>query len=264
MKRKTDSRPDKTPEQDGANMPLSGHLRELRNRILVVVIVLIAAMLVGLNYAREIVNVLLDLGRANQYQFVFIAPQEMVIQYFTISLVFAGLVGLPVIFYELYMFMSPGLSHLERICTVLALLFGVVFGCLGILFAYKILLPFMLHFMIGLSDGTGVQASISVASYISFLMSIFIIFAVIFEFPVVSVLLNQIGILKVEWMKAFRRYIIVLIFFAAAIVTPPDIVSQIMVAIPMLFLYEFSIILCSVLNKFRRKKQTETEEQQGN
>ena len=101
MKRKTDSRPDKTPEQDGANMPLSGHLRELRNRILVVVIVLIAAMLVGLNFAREIVNVLLDLGRANQYQFVFIAPQEMVIQYFTISLVFAGLVGLPVIFYEL-------------------------------------------------------------------------------------------------------------------------------------------------------------------
>lgn len=245
-------------------MPLSGHLRELRNRILVIIVFMIVAMLVGLHFAREIVDLLLSLGRANHYQFVFIAPQEMVIQYFTISLVFAGLFGLPVIFYELYMFMSPGLSHLERICTVLTLLFGLVFGCLGILFAYRILLPFMLHFMIGLSEGTGIQASISVASYISFLMTIFIIFAVIFEFPVVSVLLNQIGILKVEWMKAFRRYIIVMIFFAAAIVTPPDIVSQVMVAVPMLVLYEFSILLCSILNKFRKKPVDKSEEESSN
>ncbi|SFG25925.1 twin-arginine translocase subunit TatC [Oribacterium sp. WCC10] len=254
MKRKTDN------NENGGEMTLSGHLAELRNRIIVIMIVLIAAMLVGLHYAEIIVTALLEIGRARGYQFVYIAPQEMLIQYFSLSLIFAALIGLPLIFYEIYAFMSPGLKHTEKLFMMLAIIFGIIFGFLGILFAYKILIPFMLYFLLDMSKGVNVSAAISVGNYISFLMTIFIIFAVIFEFPVVSVLLSQLGIIKVKWMRKARKFMIVAIFFMAAIVTPPDIVSQVMVALPMILLYELSIILCTILGVFRKKEKAVASE----
>ncbi len=256
MKRRTDN------SENGGEMTLSGHLTELRNRIIVIIVVLVAAMLVGLHYAEVIITALLDIGRSKGYQFVYLAPQEMLIQYFSLSLIFAALIGLPIIFYEAYAFMSPGLRHREKIFMMLAIIFGIIFGFLGILFAYKILIPFMLYFLLDMSKGVNVSAAISVGNYVSFLMTIFIIFAVLFEFPVVSVLLSQLGIIKVEWMRKARKVMIVLIFLMAAIVTPPDIVSQVMVALPMLLLYEFSIILCTVFGIFKKnEKKTEDEEE---
>lgn len=270
VKRTTDKAEDKVrmktsakkAEGDG-EMSLSGHLTELRNRIIVIIVVLVIAMIVGLHFAQDIITVLLNIGRDRGYQFVYIAPQEMLIQYFSLSIIFACLIGLPLIFYEAYAFMSPGLKHTEKIFTLLALIFGIVFGFLGILFAYKILIPFMLYFLLDMSSGVGVTASISVGNYISFLMTIFIIFAVIFEFPVVSVLLTQLGIIKVQWMRKARKIMIVVIFFMAAVVTPPDIVSQIMVALPMLLLYELSIILCTVFGVFRRKEKMKIAEDEA-
>ena len=90
----------------------------------------------------------------------------------------------------------------------------------------------------------------------------FVIFGIVFELPVLSVMLTQLGLVKVEWMKKGRRFIIVVIFFVAALITPPDIVSQVMVAVPMLGLYEVSIILCAILSKLKRKKQKTEEEEE--
>jgi sec-independent protein translocase protein TatC len=94
----------------------------------------------------------------------------------------------------------------------------------------------------------------------SFLLTIFMIFGVVFELPVVTVALTQMGLLKVKWMRAGRRAVIVVIFLIAALITPPDIVSQIMVAIPMIGLYELSIIISSILLKVRKKKKSEDED----
>jgi sec-independent protein translocase protein TatC len=124
------------------------------------------------------------------------------------------------------------------------------------------MLPFMLYFLIDISNGSDISASISVQNYISFLLTIFMIFGVVFELPVVSVLLTQLGLLKVEWMKKGRRVVIVVIFFLAAVITPPDIVSQIMVGIPMIGLYELSIIICTFLNKFRKKHSDDEENEE--
>jgi sec-independent protein translocase protein TatC len=131
------------------------------------------------------------------------------------------------------------------------MIFGLICFCIGVYFAYRIMLPFMLHFLISLSTGSGVTASISVQNYMTFLMTLFLIFGIVFELPVVSVLLTQMGLLKVEWMKKGRRVVIVVIFVIAALITPPDIVSQIMVAIPMIALYELSIILCTICQKLK-------------
>ena len=240
-------------QSDGA-MPLSGHLKELRTRLLICLAVLLAAAVFGLSRAEGIVQQLLKMGEVYGYSFVYISPQELLLEYFSVAFVFAFCVTLPVLLYEIYAFAGPGLSDKEKRYFLFAILFGTLFAAIGVLFAGRIVLPFMLHFLIGIGSGSGITATISVQNYVSFLLTVFIIFALIFELPVVSVLLTQLGIIRIEWMKRFRRIVIVLIFVVAALITPPDITSQIMVAIPMLVLYELSIFLCSLAAKMKKQK----------
>jgi sec-independent protein translocase protein TatC len=117
----------------------------------------------------------------------------------------------------------------------------------------------MLRFLINVSIGSDITASISVQNYVTFLLTIFMIFGVVFELPVVSVLLTQMGLVKVSWMRKGTKIVIVIIFIVAAFITPPDIVSQVMVAIPMIGLYELSIVISSILLKLRRKKPEDAE-----
>lgn len=242
-------------------MSLSGHLRELRNRLMVCLLCLLVVFLVGLRYAGDIVDLLTDIGRTYGYVYVYLSPQELLLEHFSVAFVLALCGSMPVLLYQAWAFMRPGLQGKENLLCILAMCFGLVCFAGGVYFAYRLMLPFMLEFLIGIRSGTDIAASISVHNYISFLLTIFIIFGVVFELPVVSVLLTQIGIIKVEWMRKARKVIIVVIFFVAAVITPPDVVSQIMVALPMMVLYEFSIMLCWLLMKFRRKKDKEEEEE---
>ena len=246
-------------------MALSGHLKELRNRALICVVCLVLAFLVCLNYAPQLVEFLTDMGKNYGYHYIYVAPQELLMQHFSISLLAAVCVTLPVLLYQIWAFIRPGLRQKENALFLLALVFGLACFLVGVFFAYKVMLPFMLEVLIGVTAGTEIAASITVANYITFLLTMFMIFGVVFELPVLSVMLTQLGLLKVEWMKKGRRVIIVVIFFVAALITPPDIVSQIMVALPMMALYEMSIIICSVLIKLRRenKKAEEDGEAEG-
>ena len=247
------------PASPDGTMSLSGHLKELRNRIIVCVLFLVVFFLLGLHFAPNVVNVLTGIGKDYGYRFVYIAPQELLLQYFSIALVAGVVLSLPVILFNIWAFVQPGLKENENGLFLGTMIAGLFFFALGVLFAYKIMMPFMLQFLIGLSKGGDVSAAVSVAQYLTFLLTIFLILGIVFELPVVSVLLTSIGLLKVEWMKKFRKVMIVVIFFVAALITPPDMGSQIMVAVPMLGLYELSILICSVLSK--RKKQAAQEEE---
>ena len=155
---------------------------------------------------------------------MFLAPQELLLQHFSVALIAGLCLSLPILAYQIWAFIRPGLRAKENILFVLSALFGLVFFIIGVLFAYKIMLPFMLEFLIGIQTGTYISASISVQNYISFLLTIFLIFGVVFELPVLSVVLTQLRLIKVEWMKKGRRVVIVVIFLVAAFITPPDIV----------------------------------------
>jgi sec-independent protein translocase protein TatC len=240
-------------------MSLSGHLRELRNRVVICVVCLIVFFLLGLHYAPDFVNLLTGIGKTYGYEYVYISPQELLMQYFSVALLLGVIVTLPVILYHIWAFIQPGLRKNENSLFLAALFFGLICFCLGIIFAYKVMLPFMLRFLINVSIGSDITASISVQNYITFLLTIFMIFGVVFELPVVSVLLTQMGLLKVSWMKKGTRVVIIIIFLVSAFITPPDIVSQVMVAIPMIGLYELSIVISSILLRFRRKKPEDTE-----
>ncbi len=239
----------KQPVSPDGTMSVTDHLKELRNRIVICVVCLLVFFLLGLRFAPALIELLTGIGKKYGYVFVYIAPQELLMQYFSVAMIVSVCLSLPVLLYHIWGFIQPGLKENENRLFAGALIAGMTCFIVGVLFAYGIMLPFMLRFLIELSKGSTVSASVSVANYISFLMTVFVIMGIVFELPVVCILLNSLGLLRVEWMVKARKFVIVLIFFIAAVVTPPDIVSQCMVAIPMLGLYQLSIWICTLLNK---------------
>ncbi len=241
------------------DMPLSGHLKELRNRIAVCVVCLVVVFLAALSMAPGIIDFLMNMGEQYDYVFVYLSPQELLMQHFSVAMIASVCVTLPMMIYQIWAFVRPGLRKNENRLFRLALIFGLLCFALGIVFAYKIMIPFTLRFLINIGNDSGIAASISIQNYISFLMTLFLVFGVVFELPVLSVLLTQMGLLKISWMKKGRKIMVVLIFLIAAIVTPPDVISQILVGVPMLVLYEFSIHISAFLLKGRKEKQEEQE-----
>ena len=245
------SKAEKAASNSDGSMSLSGHLRELRNRILVVVILLLAAFTACLSFSPDFITFLTDMGAKYSYVFVYIAPQ-----------VGALVICFPVVAYEVYAFCSPGLTKRERTFFIGSLLAGTVFFVIGVAFARYISLPFVLRFLIQFTGEVDVAASISIQQYIGFLLTIFVVFGLVFELPVVSVLLTGLGLIRAEWLKKGRKVMIVVIFLLAAIITPPDVVSQVMVALPMILLYELSIALSSLVGRRRKDAQDEDEEKE--
>lgn len=252
----------KEANQDGT-MTVSAHLKELRNRIAIILLAFAAAMIALIMVAPHLIMFFTEMGGRYGYQFVVIAPQEMLMQQFRLAVVCGLVVSSPVIFYEIYGFLRPGLSKGESSILRIALLLGMVFFALGVLFAYFIALPFMLNFLISLNNDeillSSIKASISVASYLDFVLLMFIIFGAMFELPLISIVLSRFGLLTPKMMQRLRPYAIIIIFILAAFITPPDVISQIMVAVPMMLLFFLSTFLCRVFYKQRQKKMEEED-----
>ena len=232
------------------NMTLSGHLKELRNRVVICAVIYIVAAVGFLTISDQLINFLTAMADG-VYNFISIDPQEKLIQYFRLSLIAAVVVTVPVALYQIYAFARPGLKKNERFFFGLVLVFGLVLFCIGVLFAYSISLPFMLNFLGSLEGTDYITANISIESYLNFCLLVFIIFGVVFEMPLVTIILARMGIASPELMKKGRGIAIVLIFFIAAVITPPDIFSQTMVAIPMCLLYFLSTFLSRIFYKPR-------------
>lgn len=243
-------------------MGVVDHIREFRNRLIVVAVVFVAALLISFNYAAPLVD-FLKIPSADLFEFIYIAPSELFMQYIRVSLIAALVISAPVILYELLAFASPGLKTSEKSFVMAVLLLGLVFFLLGVIFAYTVLLPFMLRFFNAINGNSGIVAQISIEKYLGLAISILGMLGLVFEMPVLSILLTQLGVLKPEWLKKSRRVVIVVIFFIAAVITPPDVVSQVMVAIPMMLLFQISIVFSSMVrgrkDKVRAKREAEEQ-----
>lgn len=251
----------KAVDQEG-NMTLGGHMRELRNRLIVCALVLFGGCAYFLTISDRLVNLLADLGLRYGYTFVYLSPQEKLIQYFRLSVVAAIIITIPVALYQLWAFAKPGLKKSESFFFGLVMLFGLLLFCVGVAFAYFVVLPFMLNFLITLGGTDYITASISIAEYLNFVILIFLIFGCVFEMPLLTVILAKMGIASPSMMRKGRGIAIVLIFFIAAVITPPDIVSQILVAVPMIVLYQISIFLAGVFYKPRFTGDDEDDEEE--
>ena len=246
---------------DDGNMTLTGHLKELRNRLIVCAVVFVAAVVVTLAYADRLIDLLTAMGQGF-YTFVSIAPQEKLMQYFRVSLLAAVVVTVPVALYQMYAFAKPGLKKSETFFLKLVILLGLALFVVGVMFAYKLMMPFMLRFLsTGIEGAEYIQTTTSIESYVNLCLTMFIIFGCVFEMPLITIILSKMGIINPQLLKQVRGIAIVIIFFIAAVVTPPDIVSQCMVAGPMVLLYFISIFLSGIFYKPKEDDDDEEDDE---
>ena len=250
----------KGKKQQGT-MSLVGHLTEIRNRLAVCLAALVLVFIACFAFIRPLANRVLNLGNSLGFQYVYIEPSELLSSYFKLSLILAVVVVSPFMMFELWQFVSPALKPLEKRAVLPALFGGFAFFLLGALFAYMIALPFMIQFLVNYNQSSLITSSISVASYIDFVMGMLVVFGIVFEMPMLAFVLSKLGILTPAIMRRIRSYVIPASFLLAAVITPPDVASQFMVAVPMIGLYELSILISIVVS--RRRQQAEEEEEES-
>ena len=172
-----------------------------------------------------------------------------------VSITAGIIVAFPVIFYQIWKFISPALLSKERKIIWPVVTFSTLCFLLGISFAYFVMLPFILPFLYSLGTET-IKPTINISEYIGFSVQIILVAGLVFELPVASFVLTKIGLLSPKILRKYRRYGIIIIFILSAFLTPPDPGSQVLLAVPLLVLYEISIGI-SVLAYRKRKKQEE-------
>lgn len=185
---------------------------------------------------------------------IFLKPTGMLMVRMEVALAVGIVVSLPIIFYQTWQFVAPGLLPKEKKYFIPALLFTTFCFLLGASFAYWILIPTVLPFLFAMGTDT-IEATINITEYMSFVLRLILVAGLIFELPVLSFFLSRTGIVTPQFLKKYRRYGIVLVFIFSAVVTPPDPMSQILMAGPLLFLYQISIWI-SILG-YRMKKASD-------
>lgn len=238
-------------------MTISGHVKELRNRIIICVTFFLLAFAVNMYFAEELLEILLQFGNTKDHSFdyVYLTPQEIILQYISISVVCALIESLPIIIANVILFILPVFERKQKLIMVIYVTIATLLFFCGMVFAYKLIIPYVMIYFATINNSSGIASAVSVASYMSLVKSLIIAFAIIFEIPIVSALLTSCGLLSPERMKQFRPAVVVIIFIIAAIITPPDIISQCGVGIPMVFLYQIGIGVSTLICRRKKRKK---------
>lgn len=182
---------------------------------------------------------------------------DQFMMHFTVAIIAGLIVASPLVFREIWSFIKPALYDKEKKYASGAVVYTSLLFLLGILFGYFLIVPLSIDFLSTYSVSPEVENQINMRSYISTVTSITFASGFIFLLPIFSYFLSKVGILTPKFMKRYRRHSYVLLLLVAAIITPPDVFSQIMVAIPLVVLYEASIVISAIVNKQREKKLQE-------
>lgn len=235
-------------------LSFGGHLKELKHRMFVVLAVFVVVFIISYIKCNDLMDFIVSMGKEIGYRFVYLAPQEVIVQQFRVAGLTAFICSLPIIAYEIVAFISPvfGKSKKSFFGLLLIGLIALVLFVLGTIFAYKILLPFVYKFLYDIGKASKITAQVSIKEYITLFITIETCIGVVAEMPLICIMLTKVGLLTPAIMKKIRPYIIVVIFLVAALITPPDIVSQVMVAVPMVGLYQISIIICNLVKEGKK------------
>lgn len=239
-------------------MNLVGHLSELRNRIIVTGLFFIAFFIIGFIYIKEIYGFF---EKDINFQLTITSPGDIIWIYITMAGII-GLVGtLPVFCLQLWIFIKPALTKKERrvsLSYIPAVFFLFLFG---LAFGYIMFIKLILPFLLSLNDGM-FNELFTVEKYFRFLFRITIPFALLFEIPVVIMFLTSLGIVTSKFLKKMRKYAYFILLIVAALVTPPDIFLQLIIAIPLFILYEISVYLSSIVEKGKIRRHKEYMKEQ--
>jgi sec-independent protein translocase protein TatC len=234
-------------------MPITAHLEELRYRLIVTAITL-GGCFVALYPLSD--QLLIILSEPMREQLYMLTPTEAFLVHLKLAFFGAIVVSLPMTLFQGWAFVAPGLYANEKKYALPFVILGTLCFCIGGLFSYTLILPFGLRFLLGYS-GSLIQPVISVANYVTFVTRMILIFGVIFELPLIVVFLTKIGVVTPALMRQYRKYAIVGAFVVGAILTPPDVFTQTMLAGPLIVLYEISIWVSVII--WKRSAATEAE-----
>lgn len=232
-------------------LTLVEHLNELRKRIIISLLALGIATVLSFPLASGLLKIFRLPASGLIEKFAFFSPQEAFLIYMRIAFLCGCIISLPVILYQFWMFVSPAIEEGLKKRTTYFILFCFVAFMLGVFFAYFILIPPALRFLLSFGKEE-LEPVISASKYISFVTSLILGCGLVFQMPVLSFLLTKLGIINARILRKKYKYAVLIIFILAAIITPTtDIINMLILAIPMLFLYEASIWISTLGNRGR-------------
>lgn len=264
-KKDSEEEEDEEEFEDGEEpMSLMGHLNELRRRLFRMVIIVILGFVAFYGVAEYLYAYLsapLQAQLPEGSKLIYTSPAGAFFTYMKVALV-ASLFGTsPITFYQVWAFIAPGLYKEEKRAVLPLAFFSSVFFIAGAAFCFFLVFPIAFKFFMGFATDT-IVPMISVEEYLGFALKLLIAFGVVFEMPLFAYFLSRFGILSPDFMRRQRRYAILLIFIVAAILTPPDVFSQCLMAMPMILLYEVSIYVSAMAYKKKDEKKEAPEEEE--
>ncbi len=236
---------------DEKKLPLTAHLQELRKRLILSFLAVGIGFVVCYLFAERIFGLLsIPLLRAMPPggSLVFTSVAEAFFTYMKVAFLAGLILASPYVLYQIWAFVAPGLYRHEKRYAVPFIFAGSFFFALGILFGYFVALPVGFKFLLGFATDF-IKPLPDMREYFSFSIKFLFAFGLVFEFPVALVLLARMGIVDAKTLARQRKYAILLIFIFAAILTPPDVISQVILALPLVGLYELSILLSRIFGK---------------
>jgi sec-independent protein translocase protein TatC len=236
---------------DDKKLPLTAHLQELRKRLILSFIAIGISFFVCYGFKEFLFDILavplLKVMPAGG-SLIFTSVAEAFFTYMKVAFIAGLILVSPFILYQIWAFVAPGLYQKEKRYVVPFVLMGSLFFAMGILFGYFVAIPFGFKFLLGYATDF-IKPMPSMKEYFSFSIKFLLVFGLVFEFPVLLLLLAKIGVIDATMLARQRKYAILLIFIFAAVMTPPDLISQVLMALPLMGLYELSIILCRFFGK---------------
>lgn len=224
-------------------MSIVDHLTELRKRLVLSLGILVISAIGSYFYAPEIIEILTKpVGK----KLVYLAPTEAFFTQLKVAFFTGFLIASPLILYQIWSFILPALKDKEKKYLLVIAPLSFIFFIGGITFGLLIVIPYGIKFFLEFASAN-LEAMFSLSSYISFIISILIPFGLVFELPLMITLLVKLNLITSEFLTSNRRYVLVIIFLFAAILTPPDIVSQAAMALPLILLYECSVIIAKII-----------------
>jgi sec-independent protein translocase protein TatC len=246
---------------DEKKLPLTAHLQELRKRLILSFIAVGIGFFVCYALKEYLFNILssplINKVMPSGGSLIFTSVSEAFFTYMKVAFIAGLILTSPFILYQIWAFVAPGLYQKEKRYVIPFILGGSFFFAIGILFGYFVAMPTVFKFLLGYATDF-IKPMPSMKEYLSFTIKFLLVFGLVFEFPVVLVLLAKIGVIDAKMLARQRKYAILLIFIFAAVMTPPDIISQVIMALPLIGLYELSILLSKIFGKKSKPVQPTT------